>query len=300
MTDAVAVLRAVAPRANASFLAGSAGLGSIMTRYGITSPKAQCQVIAQTAHECAGFTRFEEGLSYSAERLCQVWPSRFPSVAAAQPFARNPKALANKVYNGRMGNRPGSDDGWDYRGSGPLQHTGASEFDRVERRTGLPVRVRPGMLRDPKNAEAMWHAACSYFVDRGALAAANDGNTELVTLRVNGGKIGLADRRLLVARAEAALGGQAIPLGISSSEDADVTKRKAQTATAAVPAGGAAGGGSSSTKADWQVAVAIGVTIAIAIGIVAVVLWRRWSAKQGAVDVMRLQTIEERGALQPA
>ncbi|MCY1745057.1 hypothetical protein [Ensifer sp. SL37] len=52
-----------------------------------------------------------ENLYYSAERLTQVWPSRFPTIASAKPFARNPRKLANKVYGGRMGNTAPDDAG---------------------------------------------------------------------------------------------------------------------------------------------------------------------------------------------
>lgn len=300
MAELSQVMKAVAPRANPAFLKASAGLGSIMAEFGITSVKAQAQVIAQTAHECAGYTVFQEGLSYSAQRLCQVWPSRFPTLGSAEPFARNPRALANKVYNGRMGNRPGSDDGYDFRGSGPLQHTGRDEFGRVQRRTHLPVLSKPDWLRDPTHADAMWRAACSYFVDRGALAPANVGNTDLVTRKVNGGTIGLADRKLLVQRAEAALAGMPLPLGLTTLEQADDSKRKAKTASTAAPVGGAGGGGGSKQAgAEWGTAIAVGLTAFVLIGALAVIRWRRWAAKQGEVEAMRLEAIDARASLPP-
>ena len=156
MTQWDAVLRAVAPRADAGFVrAFDAIADRLFSVYGVTSASAQAIIIGECAHETQGFTHFEEGLAYTAKRLTQVWPTRFPSLEAAKPFERNPRALANRVYNGRMGNRVGSDDGWNYRGSGAMQHTGRSEFERVGRRTGQPVVDIPGMLRDPAHAEAM-------------------------------------------------------------------------------------------------------------------------------------------------
>lgn len=298
MADIGQVLRAVAPKANRSFVDASSGLGAIMAEFGITSVKAQAQVIAQTAHECAGYTVFQEGLSYSAQRLCQVWPSRFPTLQSAEPFARNPRALANKVYNGRMGNRVGSDDGYNYRGSGPLQHTGLDEFNRVQRRTKLGVVAAPDLLRDPAHADAMWRAACSYFVDRGALAPANAGNTESVTIKVNGGKIGLADRKLLVQRAEAALAGGALPVGMTTLEQADDARRKAKTTTIAAPAGGGGSGGATKQAgSDWNVAMGVGLAAVIVIGTVALLFWRRSAAKQGEVEAMQLQAMDARADL---
>ena len=46
--------------------------------------------LAQAAHESASFNRLEESLNYTAERLMQVWPKRFPSLTVAAPYARAP------------------------------------------------------------------------------------------------------------------------------------------------------------------------------------------------------------------
>jgi putative chitinase len=85
--------------------------------------------IFATAHHETGarFAPVEENLNYSAKRLTQVWPSRFPSIAAATPYANNPQKLANKVYGGRMGN-VAPDDGWRYRGRGFVQITGRDNY----------------------------------------------------------------------------------------------------------------------------------------------------------------------------
>src|SRR5262245_6319085 len=60
--------------------------------------------LAQLGHESNGLTHKEEGLSYSAQRLTEVWPNRFATVEVAKPYERNPEKLANYVYGGRMGN----------------------------------------------------------------------------------------------------------------------------------------------------------------------------------------------------
>lgn len=79
-----------------------------------------------------------EDLNYStAARIKEVWPSRFPTVASAQPFVHNAKGLANHVYNGRMGNRPGTNDGWDHRGRGQAHLTGREMYAKLDVNLGL-------------------------------------------------------------------------------------------------------------------------------------------------------------------
>lgn len=85
-------------------------------------------ILSEAYHETGGRMQpVTENLNYSAKRMTQVWPSRFPTVAAAQPYANNPKALANKVYGGRLGN-DGPNDGWLYRGRGLAQITGKTNY----------------------------------------------------------------------------------------------------------------------------------------------------------------------------
>lgn len=159
--------------------------------------------LGQLAHESAGFTVLAENLNYSAKRLRQVWPRRFPTDAAAQAVAGNPQALANLVYNGRMGNRAGSDDGWHFRGRGPKQLTGRDNytaFNAWAREHGLlaegqDIRTSPELLTRPQwgalSAAWFWSSNnLSSILDRFDGEAA----CRALTKRINGGTIGLADR----------------------------------------------------------------------------------------------------------
>jgi putative chitinase len=67
-------------------------------------------------------TEVVENLDYTAKRIMAVWPKP-PTLVSALPYADNPQKLASKTYNGRMGNRTGSDDGWNYRDRGGTQTT---------------------------------------------------------------------------------------------------------------------------------------------------------------------------------
>src|SRR3954463_14216320 len=95
----------------------------VFNLYEITTPLLVAHVMAQISHECGAGRDVVENMNYTAKRITQVWPSRFPTQDSAAPFSGNPRALANKVYNGRMGNRPGSDDGYNFRGRGGSQTT---------------------------------------------------------------------------------------------------------------------------------------------------------------------------------
>lgn len=165
--------------------------------YGIVTALRLAHWLGQFAHESGGFTDFEENLSYTAERLWKVWPGRFPTIRSALPYARNPEALANKVYMFRMGNDTAG-DGWRYRGRGP-QLTGKENYRAAQARTKLPLVASPSIAADPKHFALL---ACDYWESRKCNDAADDDNLVLVTRRVNGGSIGIADRRLLVERAK--------------------------------------------------------------------------------------------------
>lgn len=161
-------------------------------KHGLTNRLVLAHWLGQNHHESAGFSRLEENLNYSAVRMTQVWPSRFPTVASAQPFANNPQALANKVYGGRMGNtRPG--DGWLFRGRGFKMITGADNY------RALGYYDRPDALRDVREAA---DASARFFVSAGGVALALADDIDGLTRKINGGTIGLADRKVQTARAK--------------------------------------------------------------------------------------------------
>lgn len=85
-------------------------------------------MLAEAYHETGGAMQpIEENLNYSAKRLMQLWPARFPTLARAEPYANSPRKLANRIYGGRLGN-VGADDGWLYRGRGLAQITGRTNY----------------------------------------------------------------------------------------------------------------------------------------------------------------------------
>lgn len=117
---------------------------------GITSRLQVSGFVAEALHESMFFTKMEENMSYSAARLMAVWPRRFPTLALAQQYERNPQKLANFVYGGRadLGNAPlPSNDGWDFRGSGLLQCTGKANFQAADTYLGTAYTYNPNLPR---------------------------------------------------------------------------------------------------------------------------------------------------------
>lgn len=110
-------------------------------------------VLATPYHEVGtSLQPIAENLNYStAARIRAVWPSRFKTNAAAQPYVKNPQKLANFVYGGRLGNT-GPNDGFTYRGRGFPQTTGKENYERSGKIVGVDLVAKPERMLDPKIA----------------------------------------------------------------------------------------------------------------------------------------------------
>ena len=148
--------------------------------------------IGEMAHESQSFTRFVENLYYSsAARLMAVWPARFRTLAAAQPFVGRPEELANHVYGGRLGNVHDG-DGWRFRGRGLVHLTGRANYEAAALRLGLPLAGQPDIAAQPAAAVEV---ACDYWRQRRFNLLADQGRSDDISRAINGGSNGLADRR---------------------------------------------------------------------------------------------------------
>ena len=155
--------------------------------------------VGQALTESGNLERLVENLSYSPQRLCEVWPKRFPGVAAAVPYAWNPEALAEKVYGGRMGNTmPG--DGFKYLGRGIPMITGADNYRLLQRLTALPLLDFPVLL---ENKAVALRCAVLWWEKRVPDSALV--TVERVTRLVQGGQLALDHRRRLTDLAAGAL-----------------------------------------------------------------------------------------------
>lgn len=193
------LIRRFAPAATPEIVAGLVAGWPQIYAAGIVTPRRLQHFMAEIATETGGLARLEENLNYSAPRLVAVWPKRFPSIAAAAPYAHAPEHLADKIYGGRLGNSQPS-DGWTFRGGGLLQDTGRANY-RAAGYEASPDALRsfPGALT----------AALTFWTDNKLNLIAERGDDPLLMRRAinlgdpwsNATPNGLADARAWQARA---------------------------------------------------------------------------------------------------
>jgi putative chitinase len=193
-------LMALAPRCDAPTLAPA--LDAAATAHAITTPRQIRHWLAQLDVESAGYTQLEENLNYSAARIRQVWPAKFPSLASALAVAHKPQALAGVVYADVDGNR-GPADGWAYRGRGLIQITGRANYAAAGHRLAQPYATDPDLVAQPTHAAL---TAADFWVARGCDRAlvdhANDAEACSALRRlINGGETDLAAAQAALTRA---------------------------------------------------------------------------------------------------
>jgi putative chitinase len=177
--------------------------------FNINTPQRIAGFLSQCAHESGGFERLQENLNYSADGMAGIWPKRFAVLGPdkkpvkkdgknqpnkfALALHRKPEMIANVVYSGRMGNGPTeSGEGWKYRGRGLKQLTGKDNHRACSEGLGVDLVENPDLLLEPiyaaRSAAWFWSAnKCNVFAD------AKD--IEGLTKRINGGLIGIDDRK---------------------------------------------------------------------------------------------------------
>ncbi|NML22450.1 hypothetical protein HHL16_16315 [Pseudoflavitalea sp. G-6-1-2] len=172
-------------------------INKVCPLYGISTLVLH-EFLANVLHESNEFRQYEEDLNYTAKRLMEVWPLRFRTLQEALNCAYQPKKLAIKVYNGRMGNTAPM-DGWDFRGSGPIQMTGKSNFilfaSWMDRKFGINKSEQEWAKLVRTDPYAGMHSACWIFsISKGLNDEALRDEMKRIIERINGGFNGLQDR----------------------------------------------------------------------------------------------------------
>ena len=182
-------------------------LNKILPDYDIDTPTRVAAFLAQCAHESAGFTALHENLNYRAETLRKVFPKYFHDDATAQHYASQPnkaESIANRVYANRMGNgNEASGDGFRYCGRGLIQLTGKDNYTRFAESIDTPVEQIPEFLA---TFEGAIQSACWFWETNNLNQYADSGDIVTMTKRINGGTIGLEDRKKHYEHAKHVLG----------------------------------------------------------------------------------------------
>ena len=177
-------------------------LNEVFAKYEINTPLRQAAFIGQCQHESGNFKFVKENLNYSAKALMATWPSRFPNPEVAAEYERQPEKIADKVYSGRMGNTEDG-DGSKYIGRGLIQVTGKENYTHCGQALGVDLLANPELLEQPKYAalSAGW-----FWNKKGLNALADSMDIDTMTKRINGGRIGIADRKAKIEKVMNVLG----------------------------------------------------------------------------------------------
>ena len=198
-------------------------LNKALPKYGITTPERIAGFTSQCAHESQDFRALSENLSYREETLLKVFPRYFgPGKRNAAEYAKNPEKIANYVYmdefrTSKLGNtQPG--DGWRFRGRGLKQLTGRDNYTRFAKDYDMTAEQAAEWLETKEGAlaSALW-----FWNTKNLNAVADTGDVVRMTKIINGGDIGLADRKQRYDKAMAVLTGK-IPLRAANSKTAPV------------------------------------------------------------------------------
>lgn len=188
------------------------------TQNGMDDPLVIAIFMGQISHECSGGTIIRENMSYRAQRIMEIFGVGKHSAKVtrdeAERLAGNPQALAERVYGlgnpkkaAELGNtRPG--DGFRYRGGGMLQLTGGYNYRNRGAKIGYDLYNNPEQLDNPT---VSFRVAIAEFVGLGCVPLAKRGDVVGVTLKVNGGRNGLADRQVWTRKWQAELEGTEEP-----------------------------------------------------------------------------------------
>lgn len=172
------------PPAKGDVIQGMANTAGVLSQIGINTPLRMAHFMAQISEETGNGREMTENLSYTAQNILKVFHKYFPDLASTQGFVHNPQALGNRVYNGRMGNQVGSNDGFTFRGRGCLQITGRDSYDKIGESLSLDLVNEPESVNDPQNVLLI---AGTEFVKSGCLPDCDVDNVVRVSARINVG-----------------------------------------------------------------------------------------------------------------
>jgi putative chitinase len=156
-------------------------LNAAMDQFEINTANRISAFLATVSIESARLSAVEEGLFYSSpERLASIFKRAFRDADDATPFAKNPKALSQKLYQG-------------FHGRGLIQLTWEANYRRCGEALGVDFVSEPNLLTTPEYAAL---SAAWFWKANGCNPPADLGDMTKVTAIVNGpAKLHLAERK---------------------------------------------------------------------------------------------------------
>ena len=157
------------------------------------NPERGAHFLGQLVHESGTFRYTEENLNYSTESILKVFGKYFKTEGEAESCARNPQALADRVYGHRYGNEG---QGYLWRGRGFLQCTFKENYAMFANDMNLPE-----VMKDPDLVATKYPMESAiWFFRRNNLweicdEGVNDDTIKSLTKRINGGYNGLKHRK---------------------------------------------------------------------------------------------------------
>jgi len=179
-------------------------LSQLLPDYEINTPQRIAAFIAQCAHESGNFVFLSENLNYKAESLVKIFGKYFKDIETAKQYEKQPAKIANKIYADRMGNgNEASGDGFKYRGRGLIQLTGKTNYTWF----AASLEITPEEAAEyTQTFEGAAQSACWFWETNKLNQWADKGDIEKMTKIINGGTIGLEDRKKHYAHALHVLG----------------------------------------------------------------------------------------------
>jgi putative chitinase len=176
-------------------------------KYEINTPNRVAGFLAQTGHESAMYKTITENLNYSSKALNAIFGKYFHRAGVdAQKYHRQPEKIANRIYANRMDNGDtASGDGWRFRGGGILQLTGRYNYTEFGKTVGMSAEEATDYVRTKQGAI---ESACWFWKTNNINKYCDNDDIVGMTKRINGGTIGLKDRKFHYAHALEVLGRQ--------------------------------------------------------------------------------------------
>lgn len=191
----LSLLQTINPKTRTSILEKYVDpLNDVCDYYEITQTNERLAAfLAQISHESGGFNFVVENLNYGAKGLMTTFKKYFPTEELAKQYERKPEKIANRVYANRMSNGPEeSGDGFKFRGRGLIQLTGRHNYTRFAEALEISIEECVEYMETPAGA----CSSAGWFWDNNNLNKFCDNNDFVgLTKRINGGTIGLEDRK---------------------------------------------------------------------------------------------------------